>query len=198
MKTRLPRKLILIMLLILVINGFSQKFIPYTGDIKVIKDEKTLNVQFFYDKMKVGEFNSEKEYTDHRVKEYDDKKQGKGAEWLAEWNSYKKIWENNFIKDINKRLKKQSVVFSLDQKQAKYMLLLYPLFLDIGFDAVMVSKASELDVEILIFESEHMENQIARIMIDNSLGGGAGWKGIGFTYNSLAKKFGKFLKKNVY
>lgn len=199
MKIKLLRLLVLIVAIIPGIIVCCQKVVPYTGDIYILKNEKTLNVQFSYDKMKVGKLDSEQKYTDKRVNEYDTKEQGKGTEWLAEWNENKKFWEKSFIERFNNDLSKKGVKMGLNQNDAKYILLINPLFLEIGWNALLISQCAEIDLEILVFQADDIENQKARILIENGFGVNETEKErIAGAYKSAARNLVKFLSRNVY
>jgi hypothetical protein len=198
MNTKFLKTLILLVTMLSGMLVSAQKFIPYSGDINILKNQKTLNVRFNYEKMKVGALSSEKEYIEKRVNEYEAKKSGKGAEWLSEWNDNKKSWEAGFVETLNKKLKKNGIVSGLNQNQANYTLYIYPLFLEIGWYALMVSQNAELDLEIFVCATNDLENQKARILIENAYGDKETDNGrISWAYKHAAEKFGKFLRKNI-
>lgn len=181
----------------------SQKFVSFTGDIKILKNEKSLNIDFSYEKMKVGELKSEQEYIEKRMKEYNEKKTGKGEEWLNEWNDNKKYWENGFIEILNKVLRKNNVTVNQNQIDAKYIFYINPIFLEIGWYGVGVKQNAELDLEVLVCLSNDDKNPVARILIENAFGNTIGFTKtdkhrIGSAYESAAKKLGNFLRENVY
>jgi hypothetical protein len=51
------------------------------GIFSVLKNETTINVEFFYDGMSVGSYADEKEYIKKKTQEYNTKEPGRGDTW---------------------------------------------------------------------------------------------------------------------
>src|SRR5687767_12785345 len=56
----------------------AQKLKVKDGDPSVLKNETAINFEFTYDNMSVGKFDTEKEYMDKKIEEYNKKESGRG------------------------------------------------------------------------------------------------------------------------
>ncbi len=197
-KLRLTVVLITI-LLVAEANLFGQKGVESTGDVSVIRDEKILGLEFRYDRLKIGELSSEQEYIDKRVAEYEAKKAGKGAEWMAEWKEIKSGMENSFLVNLNKALKKKGVVVEQGASSVGYTLVVHSIFLEIGWSAGIISGTSELDIEVWICKKDRLNEPIAKILVENSAADyETNRKRLELTYMVAARRLGKFFEKNLY
>jgi hypothetical protein len=79
------------------------KVILKSGSLKELVKEKNLMVKYDYSNIKVGAFNSESEYVDKKVEEYNKKKAGDGDRWKKGWEgSRKDRYQPKFEDLINK------------------------------------------------------------------------------------------------
>jgi len=69
------------------INTNDQKIKTIEGDLSVLKNETTINVEFLYDGMSVGSYADEKEYIKKKTQEYNTKEPGRGDSWAKLWVS---------------------------------------------------------------------------------------------------------------
>ena len=66
---------------------FGQKL--KSGDLKILKGQSTINLQYDYSAMAVGKFSTEAEYLKKGTDERNAKEAGTGDAWAAKWNSGK-------------------------------------------------------------------------------------------------------------
>jgi hypothetical protein len=170
MKTRLS-----ILLLLFSVVAYSQKVKLVKGNLAALKSEASLNVEFTYDNMTVGDELSEKEYVEKKKRDYNEKEQGRGDKWEQAWLADRtNRFEPNFIELFLKHsLKKVSA-------DSKYTLIFHTTRTEPGFNVGVARKAARIDAEVLIVESANRSNIIARLIVDNAPGRGA----MGYDFDS--------------
>lgn len=104
----------------------GQKGYVITGDLNVIKGQKTfcVIVDPYVKKMGAKE-EPDSIYIPKRVKEFNDKKAGKGDQWLNEWNESKKNFKAAFIEGFNSKLTTKGVNVGLNDTFAEYTFIIY-------------------------------------------------------------------------
>jgi len=179
-----------------IVNSVSAQMLM-SGDLLFIKNEKIINTEFVYDSMGVGKFKTEAEYTLKKVIEHNDSRPGKGDQWLADWNDRKAIdYPNAFIASFNKKLKKSGLVAVRQQSSAKYTIVIRTLHFEAGFSGYMyVTELSNVELEILFYESNDRSHLVAKLYFGTVAGAG----GVPASAYSVAGSItGKYLLKNVY
>ena len=179
-------------------QAMAQKELPMTGDFSIMQSQKQINVVFRYDKMKIGEFPDEEDYIKHRMKEYETKKAGKGAEWLREWKEIRVNAENSFVKGMNKKLKKLGIYFCLENETASYTLILEANSLEIGWSGGFVSAAAVMRWNISLCKTDDLTHPVASIETFGVGDAESVKKRLASTYLSTAYRFAKILRKRVF
>lgn len=193
-------KLLLLTLFLIPSLGFSQK-IKYKGDIKSLKEVTEYDVEFIFEGMAVGKFNTEKEYTNKKVSEYNEKEEGKGDTWLKNWEADRENrYIPKFLELINKTAKEK---FSVEDKDTDYVMIVKTTFTEPGYNVGVWRKDASIDLEITI-KKKNDENPIVTFTLKKAPGrGGMGYDfdtgyRIEQAYAKAGKSFGKFLRKKGY
>ena len=194
----------------------AQNIFLMSGDINILKDEKTINLEFSYNSMAVigyrnwslvVEYKTEADYIQRKVKEHNDARSGKGKQWLAEWNRNKVVlFEPAFEKYMNKRLKKYGVEGGKNQPKALYTILVKTLLIDTGFPGWgNFFNPAKINLDIIIFKTQNKSEIAARIHMDDISGEGGSsdysstsGERIAYAYGKAGYLIGNFLKKKVY
>lgn len=194
-------------------NGFSQKL--KSGDIKVLKGEKMINLAYDYGKMAVGKFATEAEYLKKGIDDRNAKEPGSGDAWASKWNEGKtEKFQPAFEEDFNKQAEDCGLAGKSDPS-AKYTLLLHVTFVEQGVETVVMGTAKSASVDMLIdlVETSAPDKVIATIEVDGikpkstpkmSVGGVSVSKTaydptlrIAECFESAGKQIGKLICKNL-
>lgn len=173
----------------------AQKIKTIDGDPSILKNEKSINIEFTYNNMSVGKFEIEKDYIDKKKAEYNDKEAGRGDTWAKSWITDRKmVFEPKFLQ-LFERETEMTVT-----PTAKYTLIFHTIKTEPGFNIVITKKNAQIDAEATIVETANRSKIIAVISIKNA-------PGRTFTGNDFAtgdriaecyavsgKKLGKFIK----
>lgn len=132
----------------------SYKIIQKSGETSALKDQQVINLVFDYSNVKVGAYNSESEYIDKKVKEYQEKDPAKAEKWKAGWiNARKERYEPKFEELFNKTMKKNNIVAKQGATDAKYTLVVKTTFIEPGFNVGVAKKPAFVN-----FEYDFIEN----------------------------------------
>ena len=189
----------------------AQNVFLMSGDISILKHEKTINLEFSYDNIAVidpkAEYETEDDYIQKKVKGHNATTPGKGKQWLAEWNRNKIVlFGPAFEKYMNKRLKKYGVEAGKNQPKALYTMLVKTLLIDTGWPGWgNFFNPAKINLEVIIFKTQNKSEIVARILMDGISGEGGGndysstsGERIAYAYGRAGYLLGNFLKKKVY
>ena len=186
---------------------FGQKL--KSGDVKVLKGQSLINLQFDYSKIVVGKFSSEDEYIANGIAERNKKKAGSGDEWAEKWKSDRKNkFEPAFEEEFNDALKAFNVKGKAGAVEAKYTLICSTTFVEQGFNASMAvsfaKKPAYVDITVDLVETSKPGTILATIELkkveSKNMGGydyDTGGR-IKSCYEKAGDYLGTFLKKNVF
>ncbi|MDO9374407.1 MAG: hypothetical protein V4725_03860 [Bacteroidota bacterium] len=174
----------------------AQKLKLKDGDLSVLKDQSAINFEFTYDDMAVGKFDTEKEYTDKKVEEYNKKEAGRGDNWVKSWVADRKQqFEPKFIELFTKASDMS------ESAKAKYTLIFKTHFTEPGFNIGITRKNAKISGDAILVETADKSKVIATISVENALGrtfGGYDFDTggrIAEAYADAGKALGKFVKK---
>ena len=187
--------------------AFGQKL--KSGDIKVLKGQNLINLQFDYSKATIGKFKSEDDYITNGIAERNKKKAGSGDEWAEKWKSDRKNkFQPAFENEFNDALRAFNVKGKDDAIEAKYTLICSTTFVEPGFNASMVvsfaKKPAYIDLTIELVETSKPGTILATIELkkveSKSMGGYDYDTGsrLESCYERAGDYLGTFLKKNVF
>jgi len=147
-------------------NVFSQKL--KSGDLKILKGQTTLNLQYDYSGMVVGKYKDEKEYVENGIKERNKKKPASGDEWANKWASDKTDrFQPMFERSLNSKLSDAGIVAKENANDAKYTLVVKTVFLEQGFQSGMgVSKPAYINMVVNLIETASPDKVLAEIVYD--------------------------------
>jgi hypothetical protein len=169
-------KLILLFFLISV-AGYSQTVKLVEGDLKALKGEKNIRLEFTYDNMVIGdEKTPEADYKKKKKQELDAKESGRGDKWEKAWVADRKErFEPKFTELFEKYSKKQV------DSNAKYTLIFNTTRTEPGWVGVgIVRRNARIDGDAVIVETANRKNVIAKLEVSNAPGAG----GMGYDYDT--------------
>jgi hypothetical protein len=179
----------------LAFQASAQKVKTVSGNLDILKNESTVNVEFVYDNISVGKYKSEQEYISAKTEEYNKKEAGKGDTWAASWKRDK---EARFEPKFEQLFSETSGMTITDN--AKYTLVFKTLSIEPGYNIGISRKNAEIDAEVWIVETANRNNKVAVMTISNVPGGTAfgydfdtGLR-ISEAYANAGKKLAKALK----
>lgn len=138
------------------LSSFGQKIKVKQGDLKTLKSENSIALEFKYDNMSVGKFGKEEDYIDKRRKELNDSEPGKGDKWAESWISDRKAaYEPKFIKLFTEHSK-----MAIDAA-AKYTLIFHTTSMEPGYNVGVWRGSAFIDAVATIVETANKTNVIA-------------------------------------
>jgi hypothetical protein len=187
--------LALLAFLFLSIPSNAQRIKTTEGDLAVLKNETSINVEFTYDNMSVGKYDKESEYLEKKQAEYNSKEAGRGDRWVKNWVSDRKnSFEPKFI-DLFEKSGSMTV-----KADAKYTLIFHTISTEPGYYIYVSKKNAEIDAEVTIVETADRSKKIAVISVSNAPGrtfSGEDWATgdrIAESYAVSGKKLAKYIK----
>ncbi|MDB5273857.1 MAG: hypothetical protein JWO58_2224 [Chitinophagaceae bacterium] len=183
----------------------AQKVVSISGDIKVLKGETKLKVEYDFSKFMVGNYSDDKAYV-AKKKEDITKKDGaaKADEWEKAWEGSRETrYQPKFQELFNDQAKDVPSMISPDNKDAKYTLILKTTFIEPGFNVGVMKKPSYINVEYIFVETANPSNVVAKFSANNIPGSqvmgydfDAGSR-IAESYAKAGKMMGGYIKKNL-
>jgi len=168
------------------------------GDIAVLKEEPSINIEFTYNKMTVGDYGKEENFIKTKKSEYNAKEAGKGDSWAAEWvGDRERKYHPMFIKAFGDGGKLEV------KPESKYTLIFNTDFCEPGYSVGVAKKNAQIDGTATIVETANRSKVIAVFKIEHpgeSMFRGAAFDAatrIGQAYSLTAKKLAAYIKKNA-
>ncbi|MGE5424075.1 MAG: hypothetical protein ACM3N9_01855 [Syntrophothermus sp.] len=176
-----------------------------SGNFKMLKGEKVINLQYDYDNMAVGKFKKEQDYVTDGIADRNKKKAGSGDEWGKKWVSDRnERFEPRFETNLNDAIIKNDVMCKKDAKDAKYTLIVKTLFTEPGFNVgvmrqdawiKMVVDVVETANPVTVLGSMEMKKLPSKNMFELDYDTGAR---IESCYDRAGDELGKFLNKYAF
>lgn len=166
------------------------------GDLSILKNEKTINIEFTYDKMTVGDDGKEADYIKRKRIEMNEKEQGSGEIWARKWEEDKKQkYEPKFILGFT-NLSKMTV-----SADAKYTLIFNTKALEPGYSVGVAKRNAGIDGIVTIVETANRDKKLIVLSVERP--GENKWRGAAFdagsriadAYYLSGQKVGKFIVK---
>lgn len=136
--------------------SFAQKINNLEGDksYSFLKGSKELNVKFDYSDMAVGKYDSEEDYVNAKVAEYNKKEAGKGDSWRDSWyGSRERIYHVKFMQLFTKGLAKPGIN-ATEGEDAPVTLTVHTTFTEPGFNVGVTSRPASINVEYIFTNTE--------------------------------------------
>ena len=140
-------QLFAIALLVLLGNSsYAQSMRLASGNLDMLKGQKTINLVYAYDNVRVGK-GTEQDYIDKKVTDYNKDKPGRGDEWLKNWKGDRAArYQPKFEELINKQLEKSGVQVG-NFPNAPYTLVLRTVFIEPGFNVGVMRMPAYTNLE---------------------------------------------------
>ena len=189
--------LVVFCLLFISIFSYAQEVDLSSGDLAILKGERSINVEFKYDKVAVGEYSKESEYMKHKTEDMNAKESGSGDKWAIAWIADRKErYEPKFIELFTKESG-----MSVDST-SKYTLIFNTTFIEPGYQVVVKKKAAQLEGTALLVKTANKAKKLAVFTIEK---GGGYFRGGSFdfagriaeVYAVTGRKIGALIKKNT-
>lgn len=168
------KKTILVALLLVSSITFAQKLKVKSGDFKILKGQKEVNVEFDYSNLKLMKDNiTEDKYVTDRVAELNAKNKGNGDIWKKKWESSKElIWSPKFLELMNVIMtkSKKDISFQEGKKEAKYTLVVDVVWLYPGWDIAMMKQKAKVTTVIRLVETANRSKVLAEVTSDEAPG----------------------------
>jgi len=167
------------------------------GDLSILKDEKTINIEFTYDKMTVGDDGKEADYIKRKRTEMNDKEHGSGEIWARKWEEDKVTkFEPKFIFGFT-NTSKMTV-----SKDAKYTIIFNTKAMEPGYSVGVSKRNAGIDGTVTIVETANRDKKLIILSVERP--GENMFRGAAFdaasriadAYYLSGQKVGKFISKN--
>ena len=177
---------------------FAQEVDLTKGNLAVLKGETTINFEFTYEKMAVGDFSKEADYIKKRTEELNAKEPGTGDKWAVEWAEQKKgYFGEKFILGFTKQNKMTA------NKEAKYTLIFNTKALEPGYQLGGPKRNAGVDGTVTLVETANRDKKLAVLYVERAPE--TMWRGaafdaksrIGDAYYMDGQKVGKFIEQAV-
>lgn len=156
-----------LLLLMISSSAMAQKIKFKSGDLKFLKGETELNVEFDYSELKLLKENyTEEEYVQKRSKDLNDKTRGNGDLWKKKWEGSKEtIWNVKFLEIMNTVLRKEKkdVLVQENLANAKYTLIVKAVWIYPGWDAGIMKQPAKVTTELTFVETADKSKVLAKI-----------------------------------
>lgn len=148
------------------------KFKSGIQNLDYLNDIRNVNVVFDYSDMSVGKYENEMDYVADKVKEKNEKRAGEGDLWEEKWYGQReRFFESAFLESLNDfTAYKKNLHFGKNKAGAKYTVVIHTLFMEPGFNIGIASKDAEIDVEIVFYESNDLDQSLSKFNAYNVKG----------------------------
>ncbi len=135
-----------------------------SGDIRVLRAERRINLQYDYSGMAVGEFATEEAYIAHRKAEKTKEAGLSFEEWLSKWTGNRtSIFQPQFEKALNAELDKYGVRAMQYSDNPAYTLIVHTTFTEIGWSGFGAKKDAVIDLTITLVKTTSLNEKLAVI-----------------------------------
>lgn len=144
------------------------------GDFAFLKDQKEINVEFTYDKLKLMDDNlTDEKYVADRAADLNEKEKGKGEIWKKKWYaSRENAFQPKFTELVNTILNKakKDLNFSEGATSAKYTLIVEAIWVYPGYNVVMAKKGAKVSTNLKFVETANKNNVVLEIKSEKAPG----------------------------
>lgn len=169
-----------------------------SGDLSFLKDQKTINIEFTFNKLSVGDFSKEADYIKKKKEEYNAKEPGSGDPWAVKWEEDKTTrFGNKFITGF------MALSGMSASSESKYTMIVNTKAIEPGYSIGVSKRNAGIDGTITIVETANRTKKLAALYFErpgeNMFRGAAFDAGsrIADAYYLTGQKTGKFFKKNI-
>lgn len=199
------KKLLFILpMLLICVQGFSQKIKFHQGDFKFLKSGDQIEVVFTYDNLRLLKENyTEAQYIQNRKNDLNAKDPGNGEIWEGKWHASKAgVWEPNFMQLIRKTTAKKQLNFQNNNPAAQYILYVDAVWVYPGWDAYMMKQAAKVSTKIRMVDRNNPSVTLVELDAINAPGDqfGSNFSNenrIGEGFEKTGKTLGNLISKQV-
>lgn len=184
----------------LVLPLAAQKMKMRSGSFSALKGEKSVNLQFTYDKMMVGKY-AEADYLEKKAKEYDEKEPGRG-------DSFKSAWVADRVARFEPKFEELfndggTLSGSRDNADAKYTFIVNTDFTEPGYNIGISKMPASINATIRLVEKAS-GNELGAMLVVGVPGsqfGGYDYdtgSRLAESYAKLGKELRKYIDKNIF
>ena len=186
--------------------AFAQKMKVTEGGFDFIKDQKSINVEFNYDNLKLFKKNlTNDEYVKERVADLEKKGKGKGKAWKKSWIASRElIFAPKFLELMNRDLyEDEGISFEEGLTDAKYTLIVDVVWIYPGWNAAVMRKPAKLSTVLRFVETANRDNIVLEITSNNAPGNRFGGTfsnedRIGEGFAKTGKSLSKLIMKKAF
>jgi hypothetical protein len=155
------------------------------GSLAFLKGVEELHFNFDYKGMMIKK-QTEQEYVAEQVREKNEDEKGKGDEWKIEWETTDREYiQEVFIEDFNKEIAGMGLEGG-NFPNADYVATVKTVWLDPGYMAGPMTKASTVTVEVILTKKGSTK-ALAKVFIKNARGS---YSDMANTYSTDARRIG--------
>ena len=178
--------------------GFSQEVDITKGELSFLKGETSINIEFTYEKTRVGDFSKEEDYIKSKKNEMNIKEPGSGDTWATKWEEDKlQRFPPKFILGFT------NISGMTTAKDAKYTLIFNTKMIEPGYQVGVSKRNAGIDGTIMIVETNDHSKILAKLVVEHPEENM--WRGAAFdagsriadAYYLSGQKVAKFIKKNM-
>jgi hypothetical protein len=154
------KKLLVIVFMAAALSAYSQKVKLIEGDLKPLKGQTSINTEFTYDGLVIGDdAQPEAEYVAEKKADHNKKEAGKGDKWEAGWiGAREKRYHPKFRELFTRETK-----MATEDASAKYTLIFKTTKIEPGYNVGVRRKNAYISGEAWIVETANKDNVIAKI-----------------------------------
>ncbi len=183
----------------------AQKITLESGSLDAVKSEKSFNISYDYSDVSVGKFDSEDDYINKKVNDYNAKEPGRGDQWKESWIGDRDArYKVSFEKLFNKYLEEEGLSVSDENKDSKYTFVLKTTFIEPGFNIHITRRPAMINVLLQLVETANPTNVLFELKSiknpGNSFGGFDYDTGVRIqeAYAKCGKELAKYLVKKAF
>jgi hypothetical protein len=138
----------------------QQKMKLAEGNLKILKGQPSVNIEFSYDSMLVGENTPEKTYVQTKKEAWDLKESGKGEEWVKAWydnrtNLYEGMFRYQFSKESG---------FAIgNTTNSQYTMIIKTTRTEPGWNVGIAAQVAFIEGYVLIVSTNDRNKTLAKI-----------------------------------
>jgi hypothetical protein len=147
---------------------FAQEVNKTGGKPEVLKRIDSMNIEFDYSKLTIGEIGREANYIKKKKDDYNKKEPGRGDNWEIAWyNDRPRAYEPKFIELFNKYSEKPVVRDS----SLQYTLIFKVTNIEPGFNIGIKKKKARVTGDVWIVETTNRKKALLKYRIEEAPGG---------------------------